>query len=204
MDIFRDAWVFLEGTPVMGTKDFHYCPGVLGGDTCDGYKRVFINARVFLEGALTIEPIVEEQDEQQQQNMLDAELVLIIEQVKIAISYFRIALENTQPYVIYKVCMEILRQYSFYNSFIVTARLTLRACFYELLTLDPDHPFTLPAPKKEIISFFNELGCSKTIRTMSALRTNDMYKPWRTLLRMINKCLTRKAIAYDCTRLHML
>ncbi|GJW93958.1 hypothetical protein Tco_0173630, partial [Tanacetum coccineum] len=54
MDIFRDARVFLEGTPVMGTKDFHYCPGVLGGDTCDGYKRVFINARVFLEGALTI------------------------------------------------------------------------------------------------------------------------------------------------------
>ncbi|GKC57565.1 hypothetical protein Tco_1085163 [Tanacetum coccineum] len=50
MDIFRDARVFLEGTPVMGTKDFHYCPGVLGGDTCDGYKRVFINARVFLEG----------------------------------------------------------------------------------------------------------------------------------------------------------
>ncbi|GKA31283.1 ankyrin repeat domain-containing protein 2B-like protein [Tanacetum coccineum] len=54
MDIFRDARVFLEGTPVMGTKDFHYCPGVLGGDTCDGYKRVFINARVFLEGTPTM------------------------------------------------------------------------------------------------------------------------------------------------------
>ncbi|GJX40876.1 hypothetical protein Tco_0255866 [Tanacetum coccineum] len=24
--------VFLEGTPVMGTYGFHYCPGVLGGD----------------------------------------------------------------------------------------------------------------------------------------------------------------------------
>ncbi|GJW09958.1 hypothetical protein Tco_1575785 [Tanacetum coccineum] len=184
------------------------------------------------------EPIVEEQDEQQQQNMLDAELVPIIEQVKIAISYFRIALENTQPYVIYKVCMEILRQYSFYNSFIVTADapeiymhqfrytvaydLTAQAHPFmidnqvfevnvdllrdalRITPIDPDHPFTLPAPKKEIISFFNELGCSKTIRTMSALRTNDMYKPWRTLLRMINKCLTRKAIAYDCPRLHML
>ncbi|GJT73443.1 hypothetical protein Tco_1032729 [Tanacetum coccineum] len=26
----------------------HYCPGVLGGDTCEGY--IFITARVFLEG----------------------------------------------------------------------------------------------------------------------------------------------------------
>ncbi|GJR65926.1 hypothetical protein Tco_0011991, partial [Tanacetum coccineum] len=28
----------------------HYCPGVLGGDTCEGY--IFITARVFLEGTL--------------------------------------------------------------------------------------------------------------------------------------------------------
>ncbi|GKC51213.1 putative reverse transcriptase domain-containing protein [Tanacetum coccineum] len=30
------ARVFLEGTPVMGTYGFHYCQGVLGGDTYDG------------------------------------------------------------------------------------------------------------------------------------------------------------------------
>ncbi|GKB55925.1 hypothetical protein Tco_0912111 [Tanacetum coccineum] len=34
--IFFTARVFLEGTPVMGTYGFHYCPGVLGGDTYDG------------------------------------------------------------------------------------------------------------------------------------------------------------------------
>ncbi|GJZ63204.1 hypothetical protein Tco_0619625 [Tanacetum coccineum] len=37
MDIFNDARVFLEGTHVMGTKDFHYCLGVLGGDTFDRF-----------------------------------------------------------------------------------------------------------------------------------------------------------------------
>ncbi|GKB42365.1 putative reverse transcriptase domain-containing protein [Tanacetum coccineum] len=31
--------VFLEGTPVMGTYDIHFCPGVLGGDTCDGQRQ---------------------------------------------------------------------------------------------------------------------------------------------------------------------
>ncbi|GJR34072.1 hypothetical protein Tco_1209756 [Tanacetum coccineum] len=38
--------VFLEGTPVRGT--YSLLPGVLGGDTCEGY--IFISARVFLEG----------------------------------------------------------------------------------------------------------------------------------------------------------
>ncbi|GKF92360.1 hypothetical protein Tco_0279079, partial [Tanacetum coccineum] len=35
--IFISAWVFLEGTPVMGTYGFHYCPSILGGDTYDRY-----------------------------------------------------------------------------------------------------------------------------------------------------------------------
>ncbi|GJT26904.1 hypothetical protein Tco_0907179 [Tanacetum coccineum] len=48
------------------------------------------------------ESIAEEQDEQQQQNMLDVELIPINEQVKIAVSNFWIALEKTQPDVIYK------------------------------------------------------------------------------------------------------
>ncbi|GJR14220.1 hypothetical protein Tco_0796872, partial [Tanacetum coccineum] len=38
--IFITARVFLEGTPVMGTYGFHYCPGVLGGDTYDGAAKM--------------------------------------------------------------------------------------------------------------------------------------------------------------------
>ncbi|GJT34110.1 hypothetical protein Tco_0924529 [Tanacetum coccineum] len=38
--------VFLEGTLARGT--YSLLPGVLGGDTCEGY--IFISARVFLEG----------------------------------------------------------------------------------------------------------------------------------------------------------
>ncbi|GJU53442.1 hypothetical protein Tco_1227156 [Tanacetum coccineum] len=65
--------------------------------------------------------MAEEQDEQlQQQNMVDGELVPISEQVKIGISNFRIALEKTQPDVIYKICLEILKQFSVYNAFIAT------------------------------------------------------------------------------------
>nr|GEZ92356.1 hypothetical protein [Tanacetum cinerariifolium] len=66
--------------------------------------------------------MAEEQDEQQrQQNILDLELVPINEQVKNAICNFRIVLEKTQPDVIYKVYLDILKQYYFYNAFIATA-----------------------------------------------------------------------------------
>ncbi|GKA94615.1 hypothetical protein Tco_0816653 [Tanacetum coccineum] len=116
---------------------------------------------------------------------MDVELVPINEQVKNAISNFRIALEKTQPDVIYKVCLEILKHYSFYNAFIDTVDapeiymqqfwhifaydLTAKAHLFmidnqvfevnagllrnalRITPKDPDHPFTLPAPEKEII-----------------------------------------------------
>ncbi|GKD24857.1 hypothetical protein Tco_1231071 [Tanacetum coccineum] len=151
--------------------------------------------------------MAEEQDEQQQQNMLDAAVDSINEQVKIASSNFRIALEKTQPDIIYKVCLEILKQYSFYNAFIATVfevNADLVRNDLRITPKDPDHPFTLHAPEKDIISFINQLGCYKTIRMISALRVNDIYQPLRTFLTMINMYLTRKATTYDRPRLHML
>ncbi|GJX83430.1 hypothetical protein Tco_0332911 [Tanacetum coccineum] len=46
--IFITARVFLEGTPVMGTYGFHYCPGVLGGDTYDGIDDPNINMEEYI------------------------------------------------------------------------------------------------------------------------------------------------------------
>ncbi|GKB13247.1 hypothetical protein Tco_0847170 [Tanacetum coccineum] len=53
--------------------------------------------------------------------MLDALLVPIDDQVKIRLRNYRIALEKSQPDVIYKVCLAILQQYSFFNAFTRTA-----------------------------------------------------------------------------------
>ncbi|GKB27950.1 hypothetical protein Tco_0867351 [Tanacetum coccineum] len=118
------------------------------------------------------------QDDQQQQNMLDVELVPKDDQVKIRMSNFRIALEKTQPDPIYKVSKAQVFKIDD-QDFEVNSDLLRNA-----LRITPkvsDHPFTLPALEKEIIAFINELGCSKNIRIISALRTNDMYQPWRTL-----------------------
>ncbi|GKA28119.1 hypothetical protein Tco_0714287 [Tanacetum coccineum] len=47
--------------------------------------------------------------------------IRINDHVKIGMSNFRIALEKTQPDPIYKVCLEIPKQFSVYNAFIATA-----------------------------------------------------------------------------------
>ncbi|GJS57719.1 hypothetical protein Tco_0652503 [Tanacetum coccineum] len=98
-------------------------------------------------------------------NILDAELIPVNEQVKIGISNFRIALEKTQPDVIYKFWYTV--------AYDVTA-------------------------KSHFFKIDDQRGCSKTIRSISALRVNNMYQPWRTFLTMM------KAIAFDCLRLPML
>nr|GEU64036.1 hypothetical protein [Tanacetum cinerariifolium] len=93
--------------------------------------------------------------------MLDAELVPIDEQVKIAIRNFRIALDKSQPDIIYKFW------------YTITYDLTAKAYFFTMgdqvfkvnedllrnaLSITPkdlDQPFTLPVPEKEFIKFIN-------------------------------------------------
>ncbi|GJS46798.1 hypothetical protein Tco_0596919 [Tanacetum coccineum] len=59
-------------------------------------------------------------EQQQQQKLQDDALVPVNEQVKTSISNLRIALEKIQLDVIFKVCLEILKQQSFYYAFIAT------------------------------------------------------------------------------------
>ncbi|GJV08130.1 hypothetical protein Tco_1345786 [Tanacetum coccineum] len=80
--------------------------------------------RVLSRGLIKLKSMAQQQEnqqqqqQQQQQDRPDEELVLVNNQVHIGLSNFRIALEKSQPDVIYKVCLEILRQCSFFNAFI--------------------------------------------------------------------------------------
>ncbi|GKE20907.1 hypothetical protein Tco_1432419 [Tanacetum coccineum] len=93
--------------------------------------------------------MAEEQDEQQQQNLLDAELVPINKQVKIEISNFRIALEKPQPNFWYSVTYDLTaKEYLFKiddQVFKVDANLIRNTLW--ITPKDLDHPFTPAAPE---------------------------------------------------------
>ncbi|GJX70800.1 putative reverse transcriptase domain-containing protein [Tanacetum coccineum] len=55
--------------------------------------------------------------ENQQQDRTYEESVPIYDQVRIGLNNYRIVLEKHQPYIIYKLCLLILKQYSFFNAF---------------------------------------------------------------------------------------
>ncbi|GKC90940.1 hypothetical protein Tco_1151589, partial [Tanacetum coccineum] len=59
--------------------------------------------------------------ENQQQDRADEELVPISEKVRSGLSNYRISLEKQQPDIIYRLYLEILKQYSFFNAFTGTA-----------------------------------------------------------------------------------
>ncbi|GKE11412.1 hypothetical protein Tco_1414963, partial [Tanacetum coccineum] len=114
-------------------------------------------------------PVSEKQDkQQQQQNLIDVELVPINEQVKIATSNFRIALKKSQPDVIYKFWYTITYDLTAKAFFFIMGDKVFEAnadLLRNALSITPkylDHPFTLPAPEKEIISFINQLGWKAT------------------------------------------
>ncbi|GKC26571.1 hypothetical protein Tco_1033865 [Tanacetum coccineum] len=125
--------------------------------------------------------------ENQQQDRADEELVPISEKVRSGLSNYRISLEKQQPDIIYRLYLEILKQYSFFNAFTGTADITLK---------DLDHPFIEPPPHDDIVSFINKLGYPGYLEQVSKMKIYNMYQPWRTFLAMINKCLIGKASGF--------
>ncbi|GJW45383.1 hypothetical protein Tco_0074182 [Tanacetum coccineum] len=106
--------------------------------------------------------------ENQQQDHADEELVLINDQVRIGLSNFRIALEKKQPYLIYRLCLAILKQYSFFNAFTKTDDVPKIYIFVvgadllrdalQITPKVPDQPFVEPPPLEDLVSFIKKLG----------------------------------------------
>ncbi|GJZ89607.1 hypothetical protein Tco_0661389 [Tanacetum coccineum] len=47
-----------------------------------------------------------------------------------------------------------------------------------------------PSYDTEIMSFFKELGYKGDIESVTEVFTEHMHQPWRTLIAIINKCLS--------------
>ncbi|GJW41100.1 hypothetical protein Tco_0066945 [Tanacetum coccineum] len=51
--------------------------------------------------------------------------------------------------------------------------------------------------EKEIIAFIKELGYPVDIKSLSDVKVDTLYQPWRTFKTIINKCLSGKATGLD-------
>ncbi|GJU55209.1 hypothetical protein Tco_1228923 [Tanacetum coccineum] len=75
----------------------------------------------------------------------------------------------------------------------------LRDALYITPTND-NNPFVAPPSSDIIIEYVNTLGYPSTLRNVSDMSVNALYRPWRDVLSMINMCLTGKTVGYDRPR----
>ncbi|GKC36185.1 hypothetical protein Tco_1048569 [Tanacetum coccineum] len=141
------------------------------------------------------------EQENLQQAALDEALVPIVDQVKIGSCNMRIEPLKTQKEPTYQLTMDILKQYSCYNAFLVTVdefeirSLKSECIFHQILRITPRVPnqeFVEPPPHDALVSFVKQLGYKGAIELVSEIYIDHMYQPWRTFLSIINRCLFGK------------
>nr|GEU80043.1 hypothetical protein [Tanacetum cinerariifolium] len=70
----------------------------------------------------------------------------------------------------------------------------------DITPTNDSNPFVAPPLSDTVIEYVNTLGYPSTLRNVSAMSVNALYQPWRTILSMINMCLTGKTTGYDKPR----
>nr|GEV00776.1 reverse transcriptase domain-containing protein [Tanacetum cinerariifolium] len=70
----------------------------------------------------------------------------------------------------------------------------------QITPVNNNQAFTSPPSSDALINFINELGYPKLVRNLSNVITNDMFQPWRALIKIINLCLTGKTSGFERPR----
>nr|GEW17323.1 retrovirus-related Pol polyprotein from transposon TNT 1-94 [Tanacetum cinerariifolium] len=70
----------------------------------------------------------------------------------------------------------------------------------QITPVDNNNSFSSPPKPDVLINFVNYLGYPKVVRTLSAIVTNEMHQPWRTLTTIINLCVTGKTSGFERPR----
>ncbi|GJX41113.1 hypothetical protein Tco_0256103 [Tanacetum coccineum] len=76
--------------------------------------------------------------------------------------------------------------------------------FRDMLQICPNLPgqkFEDPPFEEDILAFIRELGYPGDIKSLSDVKVDTLYQPWRTFGTIINKCLSGKATRLDQLRL---
>nr|GEX97791.1 retrovirus-related Pol polyprotein from transposon TNT 1-94 [Tanacetum cinerariifolium] len=77
----------------------------------------------------------------------------------------------------------------------------------DIAPTNDNNPFVDPPLSDTVIEYVNTLGYPSTLRNVSGMSFNALYQPWRSILSMINMCLTGNTAGFDRPRhpvLHIL
>ncbi|GJX56032.1 hypothetical protein Tco_0285929, partial [Tanacetum coccineum] len=105
---------------------------------------------------------------------------------------------------IFQVALDVLSLTPFYQAFLISASVPAIYMHEFWATICPNLPgqkFKDPPFEEDILAFRRELGYPEDIKSLSDVKVDTLYQPWRTFGTIINKCLSGKVTGLDLLRL---
>ncbi|GJU35722.1 hypothetical protein Tco_1184076 [Tanacetum coccineum] len=131
----------------------------------------------------------------------DEQLVPVKARLPIGKSNLLMDLQKMQKNPIFCLSVDILQNTNFFSAF--TASVDVPSIYIYALGITPKdfaHPFVAPTTGDLVIDFVNNLRYPEELQFVSKMYVNSLYQPWRTILSMINQCLTGKTFGSDRPR----
>ncbi|GJV02653.1 hypothetical protein Tco_1336222 [Tanacetum coccineum] len=131
----------------------------------------------------------------EQQQALDDALVPREQRLRIGNCNYRLSTTFKPKEPTFQVVVDVLSLTPFYQAFLISASVPA-IYMYEFRATFEDPPF-----EEDILAFIRELGYPGDIKSLSDVKVDTLYQPWRTFGTIINKCLSGKATRLDQLRL---
>ncbi|GKA97002.1 hypothetical protein Tco_0824896 [Tanacetum coccineum] len=132
----------------------------------------------------------------EQQQALDDALVPREQRLRIGNCNYRLSTTFKPKEPTFQVALDVLSLTPFYQAFLISVSVPAIYKHEFWATKFKDPPF-----EEEILAFIRELGYPGDIKSLSDVKVDTLYQPWRTFGTIINKCLSGKATRLD--QLHL-
>nr|GFA38478.1 hypothetical protein [Tanacetum cinerariifolium] len=137
----------------------------------------------------------------EQQVALDEALVPSTKRLRIRRSNFRLPSDIQSKESTLQVVYDVLCSCPFFKAFLVTAdHIVNLETFRDMLHICPrilGQSFEEMPFEEEILEFLRFLGHSAQIKTLTDVKINKLFQPWRSFGVVINKCLTGKSSGFE-------
>ncbi|GJY71624.1 hypothetical protein Tco_0475327 [Tanacetum coccineum] len=129
----------------------------------------------------------------EQQQALDDALVPREQRLRIGNCNYRLSTTFKPKEPTFQVALDVLSLTPFYQSFLVFGSVPAIYMheFWAIICPNlPGQKFKDPPFKEDILAFIRELGYPGDIKSLSDVKVDTLYQPWRTFGTIINKCLS--------------
>ncbi|GJX41146.1 hypothetical protein Tco_0256136 [Tanacetum coccineum] len=140
----------------------------------------------------------------EQQQALDDALVPREQRLRIGNCNYRLSTTFKPKEPTFQVALDVLSLTPFYQAFLISSSVPA-IYMHEFWAIScpnlPGQKFKDPPFEEDILAFIRELGYLGDIKSLSDVKVDTLYQPWRTFRTIIIKCLNGKVIGLDLLHL---